>query len=374
MNIMKNPFIITGYLGKDFFCDREEETKRLIDAANNGRNIILSSIRRLGKTGLIKLAQENLGRNTNFITVYIDIMATSDIDSFTKKMAKSVFEQSAPLTLKSLSKIKSIFSSVTPAITYDALTNQPALELKFHNIDEIWVTLDDIFKYLKNSTRKFHIAIDEFQQISNYPEKNTEAVLRSLIQQCNNLSFVYSGSRKHILMEMFSLPGKPFYQSSEYFELSYISRDKYIDFIIEKFSHGKQKITESDADYITRLARLHTFYVQYLCNKIFNLNEKHITTDIINATFRGILSENESIYFNFRSLLSPNQWHVLRAIAHNEGVSSIMANDFIQSNGLPSASSVKQSADKLLEKELVFIENEKYYISDVFLSNWLKTI
>ena len=48
-----NPFTLKDYAGPEYFCNRINETKRLINAVENQRNFTLSSIRKMGKTGLI---------------------------------------------------------------------------------------------------------------------------------------------------------------------------------------------------------------------------------------------------------------------------------------------------------------------------------
>ena len=51
MKILKNPFIVSGYVSADYFCDREVETEELTQALVNGRNTVIVSPRRMGKTG-----------------------------------------------------------------------------------------------------------------------------------------------------------------------------------------------------------------------------------------------------------------------------------------------------------------------------------
>ena len=44
MSALQNPFVLFGYAGKDYFCDREQETKELISALRNGRNYYLRPV------------------------------------------------------------------------------------------------------------------------------------------------------------------------------------------------------------------------------------------------------------------------------------------------------------------------------------------
>ena len=142
---MKNPFIIFGYDSPENFCDRQGETQRLMNAAENCRNIVLASVRRLGKSVLVKHVQNIMKNNRVFVPVYIDIMPTTDLASFTRVLAKGVFEQSAGLTLKSFALIKSWLTRITPALTIDSTTNLPSLELKVSPETAIG-TIEDVFR------------------------------------------------------------------------------------------------------------------------------------------------------------------------------------------------------------------------------------
>lgn len=373
-NDIKNPFVIFGYDSPEYFCDREDETKRLFNSATNGRNMVLASIRRLGKSVLVKHVQNIMLTNKKIVPVYIDIMPTTDLSSFTRVFTKSIFEQSATLTMKSFAAIKSLLTRITPALTIDATTNLPSLELKISGDDEALSTIEDVFRYIKAIDKQFYICIDEFQQISEYPEKNVEAVLRSHIQTLPNANFVYSGSKKHLLMSMFSDAGRPFYQSSEFFELQKINDKKYMEFIIKQFRKGKQTIGEKEAQAILSKTRTHTYYVQFLCNRLFEQRLKTITEKNIESTLNNIINGNESIYHSYRSLLTSNQWQLLHAIAGEDAISEPTSGEFIRKYQLSSASTVSQALKSLLDKELIYTENGSYYVSDVFFSAWLKRL
>ena len=50
---MENPFIITGKIKPEYFCDREVEAERIIRKVTSGENIVLMAARRVGKSKLI---------------------------------------------------------------------------------------------------------------------------------------------------------------------------------------------------------------------------------------------------------------------------------------------------------------------------------
>jgi len=373
-NEMKNPFILFGYESPDNFCDRQRETERLLNAAENGRNLVLASVRRLGKSVLIRHVQYKMRIQKEIIPIYLDIMPTTDLSSFTKIFAKSVFEQSATLSVKSLSSIKSLLTRITPSITVDAMTNQPSLELKFRDNEDAVATIEDTFRFLNARKERFYICIDEFQQITSYTEKNLEAILRSHIQQMNNVSFVFSGSKKHLLTAMFNDVGRPFFLSTEFLELNKIERDSYSEFILKKFTHGKQNISSDSVAEILVATRTHTYYVQFLCNRLFEQQIRKIQSKDIIRTIQLIINENEAIYQSFRNFLTNNQWSLLKAISKEGAIKEPTSAEFIKTNQLGSSSSVSQALKSLIEKELVFTENGQYVVADVFFSLWLRNL
>src|SRR5437016_1460619 len=123
---IENPFIITGYKSARSFCDRKPETKRLISAAENQRNLTLSSLRRLGKTGLIHHTFEKLKKK--FTPVYCDIYLTQNINDFIKTFSNSVLLSLEGSGEKFYKKAFEIFKSIKPVVTADKVTGEPSLE------------------------------------------------------------------------------------------------------------------------------------------------------------------------------------------------------------------------------------------------------
>lgn len=367
-----NPFIITGYYSPEYFCNREQETERIISALKNGRNITLFSIRRLGKTGLIEHVFHKLKTDKNLILLYMDILPTEDLSGFINLFASAVlkkFESKPGIIIK---KIGKIFANARPVITFDPYTGIPNIQLSIQSEDDANKSLEDIFNYIRRTNKRTVIAIDEFQQITNYPEKNVEAVLRTYFQKARNVSFIFSGSRKHILLSIFGRYGKPFYQSTEMMQLERIDNRKYGNFIISKFLSAKKNITWETVSYILEICRSHTYYVQLLCNRLYGLKDTVVRDAVVKELLNEILKENEAVYINYKNLLTGYQWNVLKAIAKEGNANLITSKDFISKYKLGTPSSVHTAVKSLLNKELIYKEKEEYFVYDVFLERWLE--
>ncbi|HKK43161.1 MAG TPA: ATP-binding protein [Bacteroidales bacterium] len=368
--MIRNPFLISGYISPEFFCDREEETAKMLTAVRNGSNLTLMSPRRMGKTGLIRHAFYKAAKEKDFIPVYVDILATASLKEFTETFGKAVLTSLGKTEAK-MKKILRSLSALRLKLTFDRLTGEPALSFEVHNTREAEQSLDSVFRYMGERSERIVIAIDEFQQVTTYEKKNVEALLRTYLQGINNVSLVFSGSRRHVLNEMFSSPGRPLYNLTEMMEIGPIDKVRYADFIRERFVKGKHNISEEALSRIMEITGLHTYYVQYFCNRLYG-DYRHIDVVQADNTLPSILKENETVYANYLNLITATQFRVLKAVALNEGVEYPTSGKFLSAYDLGAASTVSQAVKSLEDKEFIFKSGNSYRLNDVFLAKWIQ--
>ncbi len=366
----QNPFIISGYLSPEYFCDREEETSRILNAIRNKRHLTLFSPRRMGKSGLIKHSFYLMKSQKGVKPIYLDILATTSMGEFVEAFGKAVFT-SIGKGESIIKKLLKRLSALRLKISIDPLSGEPALSLDISDNREAEQTLHTIFGYLAEQHNHFVIAIDEFQQIMAYPEKNIEAVLRTHVQDINNVTMIFSGSSRHILTEIFSLPNRPFYNTTEIMEIVNINPGQYKNYIKDKFNKGSKSISVESLERINEITGMHTFYVQYLCNRLYG-NFNKVEEEHVNLMLLEILNENEPVYANYLRLLTPIQFRVLKAISLNGGVQNPTSKEFISAFNLGAASTVSQSVRSLTDKDFLFSSGEKLRLNDVFFSQWIK--
>lgn len=367
-----NPFIIKGYAGPDYFCDRERETKRLLDGINNQRNITLISLRKMGKTGLIFHAFHQLDQN-KFDVIYTDIYDTDNLTGFINRLASSLLSLKKSFHQKLMEYIGS-FRYIRPVISIDPLSGLPTASFKISSEEEAQQTIKDLFQILEKRSRikPVILAIDEFQQITKYPERNIEAMLRSHIQHMQQVSIIFSGSNKSLLRQIFASPSRPFYQSTELIYLDHIPKEEYHHFIKQIFLNHAISIGHQEIEHILEWTKAHTFYVQYCCHKLFEKGHLTISSDHVTAVFQEILMNQEPFYFDFRNLLTQHQWQLLKAIAKEKGAKNVTSSAFIKHHNLTSTSSVQRGIESLMEKELIYRSHDEYYLQDVYFSRWLE--
>lgn len=371
MEQLKNPFVIYGYKGAEYFCDRKKETETLINALRNERNVVLISPRRVGKTGLIHHVFEQVRKNEpDTRCFYMDINATRNMSQFIQFLAKTVVGQVDTFPQAALRKITSFFSSYRPTVSFDELTGSPTFSITVAP-DRQEESLKHIFEYLKQSDKRIYIAIDEFQQIVEYPEKGTEALLRSYIQFLPNVYFIFAGSSQHLMSEIFLSAKRPFYQSSQIMSLPLIDVGEYEVFANRWLKQKGIEISDSDFRYIYDLVDGQTWYVQCILNRLYE-NGENIDKQTIVRIVEGTINEQEDAFINYCKSLSNNQAALVVAIAKEKGVASALSQEFIRKYSLPAASSVSLALKALRKRDFVYDFNGKIIVYDRFFSIWLR--
>lgn len=371
-NKITNRFITGGYVSPEYFCNRNDESKRILNAISSGRNLTLISLRRIGKTGLLKHVKFHLENSENpYAIIYVDLLPTMNANEMLNSISSSLIRLKRQ-EKNFFEKILSMLASLRPILTIDSLTGEPSLELKIDTSAGIQSGFDQLMKLITDIKQNIVFIFDEFQQISSYPEKNIEQMLRTIIQAYPVIPFIFSGSSRHMLENMFLSAGRPFYQSSELMYLDRINESDYREFIIEQFFKGNKKINNDVITKIFDWTRLHTYYVQYICSLLFEMNDISLELNHISRVFHKVLTDFEPQFISYRNLIPAHQFRLLQAIAAENGVAQPTSGKFITSHGLTSASSVATSLKALQEKEMIVYDRDRWVVYDVFFSRWLE--
>lgn len=379
MATINNPFIIKGAIPAEYFCDRVKESEILTNHIHNGRNVVLTAPRRIGKTGLIAHCFQTPQWEEEYYMFFIDILETSSLRDFTYALGRQIFETLKPKSKQMVDLFVQTVRSISGEFGYDILTGMPKFTLSLGAIRNPEYTLAEIFEYINQADKRCLIAIDEFQQIVHYPEKNIEAILRTHIQHCSNADFIFAGSERHILEEMFNLPSRPFYASTANMNLDAIAQDVYIAFVLARFQEFKKTIEADSVAYVYRLFDGNTYCMQKVMNVAFSMTEVTgiCTQEIVEQAINDILSENERTYKNRLSLLTPKPKELLIAIAKEGKASRVTSGEFVRRYHLTSSSSVQSALKQLLADDwITYTANEQgqkqYLLSDPFLTQWVQ--
>lgn len=372
--LLDNPFVYQGYEGPEYFCDREEEVKNIISALDNGRNLTLISARKIGKTGLINHTFHQIKKeNKDAICIYVDIFSTKNLQEFVETLCKAVIKDALDREKSFSSKVMVFFRGFRPTITPDFMTGMPTVSVSVVPVQAEY-TLKSIFTHLNELNKPVFIAIDEFQQITEYPEKGTEAMLRSYIQFIHHVKFVFSGSKKHLMEEMFCAPNRPFFQSTQLMNLEPLKEDTYYDFAKKFFEAKKGSLSQEVFHDIYQRFDGYTWYLQAILNRLYERGKKVETNQQAVEAILFHVNTLAPYYQMLVSFLTDNQFSLLKAIAHADIVEQPLGNEFIKRFELPSASSVKSALKVLIDKDLVYQSSKGYIVYDRFLGLWLKRL
>lgn len=369
--LVDNPFVIGKYISDDYFCDREKETEFLYKQIVNGRNVAMLSPRRMGKTGLIYhlFGQKEVAQR--YHVFFTDIYATQTIEEFVYSLSSAIYVGQR----KSLKKrFWDLVKSLRLAFRTDAVTGEPELSLSLGDIKEPEKTLDEIFEYLESADKPCIVAIDEFQQIGSYKGVRAEALLRTRIQQCRQTHFIFAGSKKHLMANMFNSPAKPFYQSVISIGINPLPKDAYVKFAISKFKeYGKEVEPELVGMVYDHFDGV-TWFVQVIMNELFAMTGQGETckTAKFDAAFQNAVDVQAVNYEQILSNLSLKQKALVQAIAKEGTVTGITRSGFIKKYNLDSSSTVQSALRPLVNNDIVLQDGNAYRLYDYFFASWLK--
>ena len=365
---LKNPFLTAGYAGADYFCDRVDETKKLIAAIENDRNVTLIAPRRYGKTGLISNVFASLP--PEYASVYIDIYSIKNLAGFTKALASAVFGVLDSRMEKAMSVLAKFFKSCRPTATPQS---DGTVKFSFDiTSDNAETSLKEVFEYLKARERRVVIAIDEFQQVREFPEEGVEALLRSYIQFIPWVRFIFAGSRRHLMSEMFVMPQGAFYQSTQIMNLDVIPCESYLSFAQAFF---KSEGWTVDAEVFKRLYKRFdgvTWYLQAVLNKVWETRTSLLDDAQVDRAVVELYEERALIYHDLLLAQNEASQELVMAVARDGVVSEPTSADFLSANSLRGASTVRAALKDLASKDMVYKTDAGWIVYDRLFAEYLR--
>ena len=372
---MTNPFVVTErYAGPEYFCDRETETAELLSNIVNGRNTVLISLRRMGKSGLVSHLYNKEEIRRGYECFFLDIYDTTSIDDFVLLFSKEVVSRLQSQGMKFIEKFISIVNSMRVSFGSDPVTGQPSIEVSLQEIKNPVKTLEQIFTFLESSSQPCVVTIDEFQQIADYKEgKKHIATLRTLVQSCVKTRFIFSGSNRRMMSKLFSSPSEPFFMSSSPIMLEPINKEKYVEFVSAHFGEADKPITTESIEYVYDRFDGHTWFIQYVFNRLYEMSGKDTpaTKELADEAVSYILSLFSPMFKEIFARMSEKQRALLVAISKERKVTAPTGEEFISKYSLRSASAVQGAMRPLIEDETIAFNNGSYFITNRFFSLWL---
>lgn len=368
-----NPFKFGTEVSGEDFCDREEEIAELSQDIRNSTNVLLYSPRRFGKTSLIKQVLKNIVEE-DFLTVYVDLFPAITKEKFIETYAGAVSKLATGSKEKVLSWIRKTIPKLVPKLTIR--TGGFDLEFEFDKSQSYTPIYTDLFQVVHNQSlmlgKAAVVVFDEFQEINNYTDDEIEREMRSAFQTHSNVSYIFMGSKRHIMQDIFENPGRPFYRSAKYIPLGKISEEAFTPFVTSKFRTGNYDISSETTVEILKLSECHPYYTQQLCYFLWEqeIDTREVSNESIDFALKRLLGIENQSFINLWENLTQKQRQLLVAIAEY-GPSSIFSKDFLQKHLLGTASSIQKAVQGLMQREIVSKENGRFVFEDVFFKRWV---
>lgn len=353
---MVNPFKFGTVVKGHDFCGREKEIQELISDVESGTNVTIISPRRYGKTSLILNLFDRL---SGIKTVYVDLMGITTINDFLDLYVRAFLEK-----LGGIKKITSSFRKLFPNIE-DMQINFGAFGVNF-KVSPTIRNIEEVISLPEKLGGKVLVALDEFQEITNIKEIDLIALFRKKAQMFENTTFIFSGSRRHIMNEIFSNIEKPFYRFSKIYNLGTLEKIDVVGFVKQKFNSTDVLIEDDVIEKLYDVSKGHPYYIQFISHTLWNITHtkgKCEMRDLDEAINQVILSERP-MFETLWDSLTANQKMVLKSVAFEVSPYDLDI----------SAGSVKAALDKLVKMDVVEKVEKRYRVIDPFFAKWLKNL
>ena len=369
---MNNPFIYSSTVEGESFCNRKLELRELTEFCLTGQNALVYAHRRYGKTSLVKVLSNKLqNRRPSIKTFYIDLYGTLDEKDFIEAVFSS-FAQAETKIEKLATKMKGLFSSIKPKLSYNPDNGNIELEASYNPEEKKLVFSEVIDALSKYSTRtKTLVVLDEFQEIGGYGDESIEKRLRKIIQHHKNVSYIFMGSQRHILEQMFAENSRALYKMAEPYPLDRIASEHYRNWIKGLYRKYRKKVPKDEIiDEIISTCENHPLYVQQFFyflwkeNKITSSSIKHYETKILRRRFHE--------YANIWDKLTPNQKKACSLLCIFGGKHVYRINN-LQRVGLKGTSQMKKALEYLINNDHIY-KNDIYRFSDVMFKKWIRRL
>jgi hypothetical protein len=330
----------------------------------------------MGKTGLIfRLMDELASIGSEIKPIYVDIFATRNLAELNRTLATAILK-AFPEESSVGKKFLGILKGLRPSFGVDPLSGSPQVQFTYQNQTEKEHTLEGLLTFLEQQQQPVLLAIDEFQQVREYDNENVEALLRTYIQRLHNVRFIFCGSRKHLMTDIFSNPSRPFFASTQFLGLETIAAESYGNYITKMFAAGGKEIDTEAVAQIMQWSRRHTYYTQRLCHEVYGLPANHIGIDEVKDCCNTLLQLNEPYFLQYKQLLTAGQWNFMIALAKEGTVEQPYATAFLKKYDVGATAVARRQLQTLIDKDLVFAETTKektyYAVADLFLLRWLE--
>jgi len=374
---MINPFKYGELVSSEYFCNRKDELKELRRVALNSGKLFMYGERRVGKTSLLSHFIDKLSGD-RFMVSFIDVWRCSDTSDFIRECAKAFGGAGTQTAEGLLQRAKKLFSGLAPALTVDDYGKPQLTFTSVHRKNEtplLAEVLSAPARIAKSSPEKqLLVVFDEFQEVRSFNDDRIEKILRSEVQKHSDVAYIFCGSRKHMMRDMFLGKGNPFYRSAAHYPIDGIAVEHWIPFIKKRFKMKGISLDNSIIEDIISLTDGHPYYTQMFCDILWDSCESGQEPDknMLSETLQTVLNRESEGFSAIWESLPSNPRKMLIAAAFEKPLVQPFSGDIVSRYNLANPSSAKNGLEYLIVHDLLEFSKGEYYISDRFMTLWLR--
>lgn len=371
---MEAPFIFGRIATDENFTDREKETEHLVNNFESLINAVIISPRRWGKSSLVHRAADIAMRaDKNIRICTIDLFNVKTEEQFYTVLARNLIQGTSSRWEEAVENAKKFFSRLVPKISVGAGPgNEISIDFDWEemksNPDEI---LDLSERIAEAKGVKIVVCIDEFQNIAEFEDPLFfQRRLRAHWQRHKKVSYCLYGSKRHMMMEVFTDSSMPFYKFGDIFFLNKIDTEHFIPFITERFSSTGKSITEDASRNIVSLADNHPYYVQQLSQLSWLRTSGQCDVETVVKAHLSLVEQLSLLFSNLMETLTFQQTCYLHALIAGE--KSITSAETMYRYHISSATAASRSLKALIKKDILDSKSGEISFQDPIFEYWLR--
>ena len=372
---MEAPFIYGRIATDENFIDREVETTNLVWNFVSLSNTTIISPRGWGKSSLVnKAAKLAMEKDNNLRICHIDLFNVRNEEHFYSLLAQKVIAATSTKWEEAVENAKSFFSHLVPKISIGTdPTNEVAIDFDWDDVkrnpDEV---LDLAEKIAKKKGLKIVVCVDEFQNIAEFADPDySQKKLRSHWQQHQHVAYCLYGSKRHMMLEVFTHSSKPFYKFGNLMFLDKIETPYLVEFFNSRFEDTGKRIDEDAAHLIAELVDNHPYYAQQLAQQSWLRTNDVCTIEIVREAHAALVEQLSLLFVTITETLTTQQLNYLKALIAGE--KAISSTDVMHRYQISSPTSVARSKAALIKNDILDNKAGEISFQDPIYAYWLKT-
>ncbi len=372
---METPFIFGKIATEKNFTDREQETAYLVANFTSLINTIIISPRRWGKSSLVNKASKSaMAKDSKMRICHIDLFNVRNEEHFYALLAQKVIAATSSKWDEAIENAKRFFSHLVPKITLGTdPTNEVSINFDWEEVKQNPDEVLDLAEHIaKEKGLKIVICIDEFQNIAEFDDPDYfQKKLRSHWQQHQHVAYCLYGSKRHMMLEVFTDTSKPFYKFGNLMFLNKIETPHLVEFFNSRFADTGKRITDEASRLIATLVDNHPYYAQQLAQLSWLRTKKKCTEEIVREAHTALVEQLSLLFVTITETLTNQQLNYLKALIAGE--KAISSTETMHRYNISSPTSIVRSKAALLKNDILDNKAGEYSFQDPIYAHWLKT-